>query len=178
MHWASSPSLRRTLERKRRGRSGLGSRRDWKDWRDRSDLGPGPRSDLPGTEQSANGERQPASVGSGPREGQPRAPSQKPPRRPAPDGPTGLPPHVSSERCLNLSETRKVGSGDLSYGGNGDTDETPRPLQGDPPARVAGWHRKVTGRSGVWAGPTGSSRDSVLCPRLTSSSPATRVLNC
>lgn len=53
------------------------------------------------------GRDSPPRFGSGPREGQPRAPSQKPPRRPGPDGPTGLPPHVSSERCLNLRETRK-----------------------------------------------------------------------
>lgn len=69
MHWASSPSLRRTIERRRCAghweRSGFGSRRDWRDRRDWRVLDPGPRGALPGTGLSANGQRQPARLRSG-----------------------------------------------------------------------------------------------------------------
>lgn len=165
MHWASSPSPRRAIERRRCARhlerSGLGSRRDWRDWRDLEGSGTWARKWPSRRGAECKRGASPPQFGSGTREGQPRAQSQKPLRRPGPEGPPGLPPHVSSARCPNPSETRKVGLGDFHRGGDGDTGETPRPLGGDPPAGAAGWHLKATRRAEVWAGPTGSSRDSV-----------------
>lgn len=135
MHRASSPSLRRAIERNRFARdlvecSGLGSRRDWRD------PGPGQRSGLQDTGRSAGGEER-ARHSSGTREGQPRAPSHKPPRQPGPDRPPSLPPHVPLPRCPNPSETRKVGSGGLRQGGEGDAGETPGPLREARPAEIA-----------------------------------------
>lgn len=124
------------------------------------------------------GRDSPPQFGSGPREGHPRAPSQKPPRRPGPDGPSGLPPHVFSERCPNLSETRKVGSGDLSRRDSGDTGERRRVLSKE--IRRPGWRVGIGRFPGeLESGPDRQAAPetaSCVCPRLTSNSPATRVL--
>ncbi|MBZ3876640.1 mRNA turnover protein 4-like protein [Sciurus carolinensis] len=47
-------------------------------------------------------------IGSGTREGSPRGPSQRPPRRRGPIGPHSRLPHVASARCRNPSATRKL----------------------------------------------------------------------
>lgn len=54
-----------------------------------------------------------AQIESGTREGSPRGPSQRPPRRRGPNRLPRLPLHVAAERCPNPSATRKVGEGDF-----------------------------------------------------------------